>query len=131
MRVALLSDGVTAMYDGAFNGCSALEGISISPYTTDIGSKALNGCTNVTVCCLKNTVAAKTLTGSKIETLRGDVDGDGDFNIVDTTVIQCYVARKLALDGDQMANADINFDADIDINDATMIQMILAEIIDY
>ena len=46
-------------------------------------------------------------------------------------MIQCYVARKLALDGDQMANADINFDADIDINDATMIQMILAEIIDY
>lgn len=59
--------------------------------------------------------------------LLGDVDGDGDVNINDVTVIQRHLAELEQLEGIYFHAADTNQDGTVDISDATTLQMYLAE----
>ena len=60
----------------------------------------------------------------------GDVDLNGNIEIVDATRIQLYLAEFVTLSQKQLAVADTNHNSKIDILDATRIQMLLAEFID-
>ena len=125
LEYVLLSEGVGAVLDNAFDRCGALLGISIPAKTTEISSDALSGCEKVTVSCPSGSKAATALSSHTISTEKGDVDGD-ELNIMDASAIQHYIALLTAFDGAQVAAADVNYDADIDIMDAFYIQMRLA-----
>lgn len=60
----------------------------------------------------------------------GDVNGDENINITDTTSIQKYIASINTLDENALIRADVNSDSSVDIKDATLIQQYCAGLID-
>ncbi len=58
--------------------------------------------------------------------IMGDVNGDGQVNIFDATMIQCYSASMLELSDRQLNLADVNYDGLVNIFDVTVIQMYIA-----
>ena len=123
MRYVLLSDGVLALYNNAFDGCTALEGISVSPKTTDISAVSLSGCTKAVVCCEDNSAAKSALSSHTLNTVMGDVDSGGELDVLDATIIQCYIAHLTELNGTQTASADVDFNGEINIMDAFTCQL--------
>ena len=63
--------------------------------------------------------------------LIGDVNGDGQINITDATMVQQSIAELVELTDEQREAADTDGDGKITISDATMIQKYIAEIIDH
>ena len=61
---------------------------------------------------------------------KGDVEIDGDINVLDVTAVQMKLAELSDFTDKQTAAADVDGDGEITINDATMIQMLIAEMID-
>ncbi|MGN0488491.1 MAG: dockerin type I domain-containing protein [Ruminococcus sp.] len=61
--------------------------------------------------------------------LLGDVNADGEINILDATMIQKFVAELEQLDENQSIRADTNGDGEINVHDATMIQKYVAKLI--
>ena len=59
----------------------------------------------------------------------GDVNLDGEINIIDATTIQKHLAQLITLDDVALALADTNSDGKVNIKDATQIQKFLAHII--
>lgn len=58
----------------------------------------------------------------------GDVNLDGNVDILDVTYIQKHMARISVLTGDALAKADTDYNTRVDIKDATHIQKILAKL---
>ena len=56
------------------------------------------------------------------ETLLGDVNGDGEITIVDSTILQKYIVGQTTLDDETLNVADVNKDGAITVVDATLIQ---------
>lgn len=56
----------------------------------------------------------------------GDVNCDSEINISDVTLIQKYLASKVALTNEQILLADTDDDGTVDIFDVTHIQKRLA-----
>lgn len=56
------------------------------------------------------------------ETLFGDVNGDGEITIVDSTILQKYIVGQTTLDDETLNVADVNKDGAITVVDATLIQ---------
>ena len=54
--------------------------------------------------------------------LTGDVNRDGNVDILDATAIQKYSVNKTDLDDDQLEFSDVNSDGAVDVFDATAIQ---------
>ena len=123
MRYVLMSDGVARLYDNAFDGCTALEGISVSPQTTDISASALSGCPQAVVCCEEGSAANSALSDHSVNTVMGDVDSSSELDVMDATTIQCYIAYLVKLNGAETASADVNFDGEINILDAYYCQL--------
>lgn len=59
----------------------------------------------------------------------GDVDGDGCVTIIDATVGQRYIAKRVKLTDEQMVCADTNKDGNINLKDITAIQRYIAKLI--
>ena len=77
-------------------------------------------------------VAAEATTETIVEScLIGDVNGDGQINITDATMVQQSIAELVELTDEQREAADTDGDGKITISDATMIQKYIAEIIDH
>lgn len=70
------------------------------------------------------------LSAEAAEYLLGDVNGDGEVNIIDATAIQRHIAGTAVLEGDSLRAADANGDGTVDIDDVTAIQKYVAKIID-
>ena len=66
--------------------------------------------------------------GKTDNVILGDVNSDGDVNIVDATLVQMFVA-KYAVDNFDETAADYNQSGDINISDATAVQMVVAKLI--
>ena len=64
------------------------------------------------------------------EFLLGDVNGDGNINVVDATLVQKYIASIEELDKDALKRAEVSGDGDISVVDATLIQKYAADLID-
>lgn len=56
------------------------------------------------------------------EALLGDVNGDGEITIVDSTILQKYIVGQTTLDDETLNVADVNKDGAITVVDATLIQ---------
>lgn len=56
------------------------------------------------------------------ETLLGDVNGDGEITIVDSTILQKYIVGLTTLDDETLNVADVNKDGAVTVVDATLIQ---------
>ncbi|MCH5303636.1 MAG: starch-binding protein [Ruminococcus sp.] len=59
----------------------------------------------------------------------GDVNEDGNINILDATWIQKYIVKMYYLNGNRFYAADVNKDGKVDIKDATEIQKYAAKLI--
>ncbi len=123
LKYVLLSSDTEALYDNAFDNCSGLEGISIPPTLSEISSQALSNCPNVTVSCDENSRAQSALAVHRMNTVNGDCDSDRSLTVIDSSLIQYYIAGLMPLGGAQVAASDFNYDAVIDIRDAFWIQM--------
>ncbi len=60
--------------------------------------------------------------------MRGDVDGDDEVSIADTTLIVRTIVELPVPDGLDITAADVDGDEDVSIADATFIQRYLAEL---
>lgn len=60
---------------------------------------------------------------------RGDIDGDGDFTVIDVTLIQRMHADIMTFNDRQMRQADYDNDGDVSITDCTIMQRALNNII--
>lgn len=58
----------------------------------------------------------------------GDVNLDGNVDILDVTFIQRHIAKINLLEGEALAKADADYNTKVDINDASHIQKILAKL---
>ena len=56
------------------------------------------------------------------ENLLGDVNGDGEITIVDSTILQKYIVGQTTLDDETLNVADVNKDGAVTVVDATLIQ---------
>ena len=128
LKFVLLSDGVDTVSDNAFDACSALEGAAFSTKTAEISASALSGCDKAVVCCEANSPAQTAFTAQKVNILVGDADTDEEINIMDATVIQCYLAHLLSLNGTQAALADVDHNGEINVMDAFCLQLRLADL---
>lgn len=76
------------------------------------------------------TVDASFVVGTDEDVVYGDVNGDGEIDILDANLIVAWYNEIRELDDDQLAAADVNGDGDVDIMDANMIVAYYNEIID-
>lgn len=60
----------------------------------------------------------------------GDLNGDGEVDIMDLTALRRYVAGLIKLDADRLAAADLNGDGEVDIMDLTILRRYVAGQID-
>ena len=63
------------------------------------------------------------------ETLLGDVNGDGEITIVDSTILQKYIVGQTTLDDETLNVADENKDGAVTVVDATLIQKFVVKVI--
>lgn len=128
-------------YD-AFQDCSSLKSLTI-PYSVTTIRRFSVGygydysvfekvkCEDFTIKGFKGTAAEKYAEEFGFEFVAltdndfGDVNGDGVISIVDSTLIQKYVASLVEYTSIQLALADFNFDGEVNVNDATEIQRAL------
>ena len=98
--------------------------ISVQNSTNDLVERAF------TYTCVDEIVDNPTEPTKPIPTtggyLRGDADANGDVNIIDTTTVQCHLAKMDVYIN--MENADADLNGEISIMDATAIQLHLAKL---
>lgn len=63
------------------------------------------------------------------ETLLGDVNGDGEITVVDSTILQKYIVGQITLDYETLNVADVNKDGAVTVVDATLIQKFVVKVI--
>ena len=76
------------------------------------------------------TVTASFEAATSEDVLYGDVNGDGEIDILDANLVVAWYNEIRELEDDQLAAADVNGDGDVDIMDANMIVAYYNELID-
>ena len=68
---------------------------------------------------------------AKSDVMIGDINGDGQIDISDATMVQKAAAEIVTLTASQSIAADVKQKKKIDVTDVTLIQKYVAEIIDH
>ena len=136
LRELIIPEGVKYLNDGIFDGCTSLrtvgvpstiEGISSDGIIPKSSTVILESNSDYVESYIENQPKAYYV-GLIIDKpsvyVKGDINGDGEMNICDATLIQCYLVRKLHYDISE--KADLNGDGKVNIDDVTYIQISLA-----
>lgn len=143
-----IPDSITSIDDFAFFCCNSLTEITIPYSVTKIGDYAVGyhydgedevvSIKNFKINGFSNTAAEKYAKVNNIEfislgsspTLLGDVNCDGEVNVIDATEIQKYIVRLVSFNDNQKSVADTNGDGIITVFDATQIQKYIVNFIE-
>lgn len=53
---------------------------------------------------------------------KGDVNGDGEIDSTDVTILKRYLLKKMSLSGENLSNADTNGDGEVNSTDLTLLK---------
>ena len=131
-----LNDNISEIPYECFYNCSSLGAVTLGRNITSIQENSFIGCTNLTIRCyaysyaynfaLSHNIPYVLLDGPKL----GDVNGDGNVDILDSTEIQKFAAEKVEFTDEQFALADINKDGFVDVMDALLVQKYVVGVYD-
>ena len=133
-----IPDSVKSIGDMAFQYCQGLKTITIPESVTSIGDAVFWGCDNMTAYVYENSYAHKYVVNNNIkyeliksqpDIIIGDVNFDGNVNIIDATDIQKYSVGLLTFDDKALASADVNKDGIVNVSDSTLIQKYCAGLV--
>ena len=123
-----LNDNLTEIPYECFYGCSSLGVVTLGKNITLIQENSFRGCDNLIIRCYYNSYANNFAISHNIPYIlldgpkTGDVNGDGNVDILDSTEIQKFAAELIELTDEQFELADINDDGFVDVMDALQIQ---------
>lgn len=129
-----IPDGVTKIGAYAFDNCTELTTVFIPDSVTEIDLNAFANTSQVIIVSSTDSYANTYATENNISFLSkdlfciGDVNRDGNINILDATQIQKYLAHIVDLAEPALTNADTDLNCKINILDATEIQKFLAKL---
>ena len=128
----VLPGTVTEIADRAFSGCSSLSSVYIPNSVTIISTNAFSGCDDLVIVCSEGSFAQSYAEANSIPfvyaVILGDLNSDGNVNIMDVTYIQKCAIGKYDLPENGLRKGDINLDGKVSVRDATLIQLFLAGI---
>ena len=123
-----IPDSVTLIEKYAFANCPSLTYMELSSNVRSIASSAFNNCPNLILGVYKDSYALQYAEENEIDHIildgpkLGDVNGDGNVDILDSTEIQKFAAEMIELTDEQFELADINDDGFVDVIDALLVQ---------
>lgn len=123
-----LNDNLTEIPYECFYGCSSLGVVTLGKNITLIQENSFRGCDNLIIRCYYNSYANNFAISHNIPYIlidgpkTGDVNGDGNVDILDSTEIQKFAAEMTELTDEQFELADINDDGFVDVIDALLVQ---------
>jgi uncharacterized protein YxeA len=138
-----LPDGVVVLGEGAFEGTKSLKTLVVPDTVEYIRAAFFHIGENANVICNPNGYVANELEESQEEaphdyncklvssvntTLKGDINKDNKFNVLDVTALQKYLAKLLDVVYINTDMTDFNGDSYINVKDATAMQKNLAKI---
>lgn len=129
---AVIPEYIESIGNYAFANCPELTYLELSRSVTSIANSSFNNDANLTLgvyygsyaheYAVNKGISYRLLDGVKL----GDVNGDGDIDVNDVTLIQKHIAGLSTLEGIYLYAADTNLDKDVDIIDATVTQKHIA-----
>lgn len=129
-----IPNGITEIAASAFMGCTALEKAEIGINCTVFGDRVFENTPLLTVYgftgsaaesyCLKQQIPFIDVTVPVFDL--GDVNEDGEVNVIDVTDVQLYAAGDTSLHPFNLQTADVNQDGKVNVQDATEIQLLIA-----
>ncbi len=144
LKNVTIPDSVTTIGDSAFCSCSDLKNVTIPESVTTIGNYAFGygygykKIENFTIYGYEGTEAENYANSNGITFVNlsdvptpklGDVNGDGEVNIIDVTEIQKYIVGISTFTDEQLKYADAYGDGFVNINDVTEIQKYIVGIV--
>ncbi len=153
LQSIVLGDNITSIGDSAFDGCTSLESITIPNGITEIGKGAFSYCGNLSDIYysgnedewnaieigdgntnLTSATIHYTATDADDEptatTTPGDLNGDGEVNASDLTILARHVGKVETIEDETyLANADVTGDGNVDASDLTKLAQYVGKII--
>ena len=142
LKTLNIPEGVKNIEFGAFKDCTNLNTISVPSTLRSIDYCVFEYCDSISSITYNGTVAnfnkievgkyngtfttASVNGSSQTKSLKGDVNGDGSFNIADVSYYQKSLAK--VSETDNMTIEDFNADGIININDVTAMQKNLVKL---
>lgn len=138
-----LPDGIVVLGEGAFEGTKSLKTLVVPDTVEYVRDAFFHIGENANVICNPNGYVATKLeelqekapndydcklVSSVNTTLKGDINKDNKFNVLDVTALQKYLARLLDVVYINTDMTDFNGDLHMNIKDATAMQKNLAKI---
>ena len=133
-----IPDGVMYLNDGLFDGCTSIRTVNLPVTIEAITSPSVlpeNATIILDTNCeyveqyidnLPDTLKPNIMIENPTVVIKGDMDGNGEFNINDVTLLQQWIAGIRRIDLSEKGDFDEN--EKININDATFMQYKLAGI---
>ncbi|MGN1050759.1 MAG: starch-binding protein [Acutalibacteraceae bacterium] len=116
------SDNTVSNVTNTYYSVENIDETTTSPITSEPSSTATSPSSSQPA-----STGTSDIQGKKL----GDVNGDGDINVKDATLIQKYKAKLITSEELDLTVADVNKDAVVNVKDATLIQKYAAKLVSW